>query len=222
MGVQLPRTQITVPTLDDSADMTVGFNEFAVAMERHFVNRFSTYDARATAIPNPSPGMMTYRADGKVVEYYDGNFNDWIPLTQSTNGINSPGSALTGSDSTTSATFVNLAGTGAINNFSFTKHSNSTHILVELAISCFISAGSADTDVEFAANINGTDYLIMRQRLDFVGIREIFMAGRLISGVPRGTYTVTARWRRESGTGTLARSNGDTISFCATEVVSFT
>lgn len=55
-----------------AADVNTYLNEQSVMV-------FATAAARTTALPTPSEGMVTYRTDSNVIEYYDGAA--WVAMT---------------------------------------------------------------------------------------------------------------------------------------------
>jgi len=131
-------------------------------------------------------------------------------LYGSEEGISNAGAA----DSTTSATYVNLAGTSS---FTFRKLFADSRVRIDMAASYFVSAGS--TGARFGARINGTDFDVM-QLFQNVAASHVFATGSaLISGLPAdNNYTVQGRWRRFTGAGTCQRDANDWLTIMAREV----
>jgi hypothetical protein len=120
-----------------------------------------------------------------------------------------------GSDSTTSATHVNMAGPGAVVSYSFTKKRAGTRIKHSMAGGW--SAVTSTTLIRVAMNCNGVDTDCTRAVLA-AGASGQFVGWGYQTGVPAGTYTITARWRREGGGGTASRSTNDWLAIESEEV----
>lgn len=130
-------------------------------------------------------------------------------------GIN--GRAVTsGSDTTTSLTHVNMAGTGAVTSFTFVKRYTATRVRLDGAASVYVGGGGATTNVVVAARINATDYDLWETPC-LVNERQFGTGFRYVTGIPAGTYTVQMRWRRTAATGTLTRDTADWLSASARE-----
>ncbi len=117
------------------------------------------------------------------------------------------------SDSTTSGTYVNLAGSTS---FTYTKFRDDTRLEVDLRASSFIT-GSANTQPSFAAQIGGVDFEIVSMLINPLSTHT-FMSGKGFVNVVAGTYTVQGRWRRVAGAGTLQRGADDWIALSVREV----
>jgi hypothetical protein len=117
-------------------------------------------------------------------------------------GLN--GTSTTGNDDTVSATFVNMAGTAAVTTFSFTKlyAANVTRLQARMKQS-FVAVGG-NVMAEIALRINGVDYVMGAEAPGAAGEYGYVSGERFITGVPAGTYTVQARWRRAAGGGANA------------------
>jgi hypothetical protein len=182
------------------------------------VSPFASASARTSAITSPVEGMVSYLADSDTLWYYSGSA--WIPIGALPNPVGASQAATSaGSDTTTSDTYVNLAGTGAVTSVSFTKLVSTTRIRVALAGTFFTSA--ATTGAMFGVNIGGTDYDVIRHSHNTAGtsIRLPFSGFAFVAaGVAAGNYTVQGRWRRTAGAGTLTRDNNDWLSIEAMEV----
>jgi hypothetical protein len=142
--------------------------------------------------------------------YLDGD-----QVCASENGVN--GAAVTSStDTTTSATYVNLAGTGSVTSFSFTKRYADTRIRVDLSAGFFV-AGTGNSAARFGVQINGTDYDVVNRHINPASTHGEASGVRYITGVPAGAYTVQGRWRRSAGTQTLTRATDNWLSIAARE-----
>lgn len=123
--------------------------------------------------------------------------------------------AASATDSTTSATYVNMA--GASTSFSFTKASSGTRLKATMNVGAFIS-GAANTRPGFAVQIGSTDYDVVGMTINPLATHTINAGFVYLSGIAAGTYTVQGRWRRISGTGTLARNSEDPVAISILEL----
>lgn len=125
-------------------------------------------------------------------------------------------STTSGFDTTTSATFVNCAGTGNLSSFSFTKVFANTSVLLDVQTSFFTSVAAGGA--EFALRINGTDYTCTHENASATGVATKVGGWAIATGIPVGVYTVQARWRRYLGTGTCQRGTDQWMSISAREI----
>jgi hypothetical protein len=133
----------------------------------------------------------------------------------SENGVN--GQAVTsGSDTTSSTAFVNMAGTGSQTSFSFTKRFASTRVFVMISAGFFTGNGAIGP--KFGVLINAVDYEICRQRGAITANAHLSVSGhRYITGIAAGTYTVQGRWAAVDAGAGLTRDIGDSLSISARE-----
>ncbi len=118
-----------------------------------------------------------------------------------------------GSSTTTSSSFAN---TPANSQVSFTKVDADSRLRVDFHVTCYVT-GSA-VSFEFAVEINGTDYPVIKGQLDTVSLHKQFSGVAAISSIATGTHIIQARWKRSSGGGTLTIDNNDKLSFAVTEI----
>lgn len=123
-----------------------------------------------------------------------------------------------GTDSTTSTTYVNMAGTGSQTSFPITKVETVTRIRFEMAFTMFNASGSGPGLV-FGMRINGVDYDVGKLNPTFATTR-VFVDGITWtgSGIPPGIYTVQARWKATTGASAFNRDSGDWLCLSAEEV----
>lgn len=117
-----------------------------------------------------------------------------------------------------SATFVDLTEYGS---FSFSKAYDNTFVRVGLTASCFTSV--AGTRVAWAVRVvqtaGNTTYgatdltmggFVMNAATSHTSVTKFKRyLGLADGGIPAGTYTVSLRWRRVSGTGTITADTND-------------
>jgi hypothetical protein len=121
-------------------------------------------------------------------------------------------------DTTTSGTFVNMAGAGNTTSFTLVKEHDETDVRLDMA--CYYNDTTGVTNAEFALRIDSVDYPVANDYAQ-LGTNRRCAAGFNYTGagaVPAGTYTVQARWRRQAGTGTMTRGVGSSLSISAREV----
>jgi hypothetical protein len=136
------------------------------------------------------------------------------PHLPSVGNLNTTGP--TGSnDDTTSASFANMAGTGAVTSFSFTKRYAASAVWLDITAWMFSATSASDTEV--AVQIDGVDYAIIEVAVA-LNVHVPVNGHRKITGITFGVKTVQARWRRSAGSGTLRRNAGDWLSITAMEV----
>lgn len=124
-------------------------------------------------------------------------------------------SALTGAGTTTSATYANMPATSSQ---AVTKASAGTRLRIEFSCSSFVTVASTVTS--FAVLVNGVDTDISRLFFNPASTHEACPTGIVyISGLAAGAWTVQARWKRTSGTGTLTLDANDWISLDVMEVL---
>lgn len=117
---------------------------------------------------------------------------------------------------TTSAVFVDIAGgsTGT-----FQKEYAETDIALSMGMGMFATAGG--TVGQFALNLSGVGDQTMGQvLLSAPSTENAPSTVKRVTGVPAGTYTLTPRWRRVSGAGTLTiTASSGTLSYSAREII---
>lgn len=107
----------------------------------------------------------------------------------------------------TSGTFVNLPST-TTSSFSFTKRATSSSIRIDMGFRAF-SASAGSTGLRLAVRINGVDYDVALGYFTTTDQYEAFAGFAYVAaGLAPGTYTVQARWRRSTGTGTITTNSG--------------
>lgn len=159
-------------------------------------------------------------ADDDVLTY-DTALNQWVPRAPAPGG----GGALpviktaiqegSATGTTTSATFVDMPGPIEV---SFTKTTGaSTDLLVRLDASLW--SNGSNTAVELAVLVNGVDYPAAQRALNPSATHLQWGGYARITGLASGVYTVRARWRRTSGTGTLTQDRNDATHLSVQEVV---
>ena len=131
-------------------------------------------------------------------------------------GISNPATTA-GSDTTASASYVNMAGTGSVTSFSFTKLISSTRLFVWEAAGWQNSVGVSD--MSFGVNVNSVDYECARQSLNTTTTIGFISGFAIISGLAANTYTIQGRWKKRSGAGTPTRSNAEILAIYAVEIL---
>lgn len=138
-------------------------------------------------------------------------------VSGSNEGVNAK-AVTSGTDTTTSGGYVNLAGTGSVTSFSFVKRFDSTRIRVQMGCAAMYSAVSNPTLAMLGVRINAVDTDVAQVFCATLNERYGNSGVARITGVPAGTYTVQGRWKRVSGPGTLTRDANDWLTIDASEV----
>ena len=139
-----------------------------------------------------------------------------LTAIQYQNEVNISNIAVTsGTDTTTSSSYVNMAGSGSVTSVSFTKVLSVTNIKVSMAVGW--ENASNTSLVKFGVLVDGTDYDVCQSILNAT-LTIGFAAGDvIITGVAAGTYTIQGRWKRAGGTGTPSRSVNEWFSMTVAE-----
>ena len=135
-------------------------------------------------------------------------------LAGSKNGVNAL-AVTSGTDTTISTAYVNLAGTGSVTSFSFTKRYAGTRIRLQLSASCYPTG--AVGGATFGVRINSVDYDVVRIQGSNLSIRASLTGVAYITGVGVGAWTVQGRWKSSSGSVTMTRDVFDWLSIDAQE-----
>lgn len=118
-----------------------------------------------------------------------------------------------GSGTTTSASFANLPGNPSC---TVTKAYDDTDLLVDARIST--QSTLANTSVELAVLVNGTDYVIWRMVHTPANTHDAYGGIIPITGLVAGSYSVVGRWRRPAGGGTITMDSNDWFNMFVREV----
>lgn len=129
--------------------------------------------------------------------------------------------AFTGSGTTTSSSFADIPGTPRI---AVTKYRDNTQFQIFMAVSMTSSATA--TVVELAGTIaypdgvTTVDQVLFHRALNTVSLHQDLVGGVTTPGLtlPGGAYSITGRWRRVSGTGTLSYDSNDSTTLWTREV----
>ncbi len=118
-----------------------------------------------------------------------------------------------GGTSITATTFGNLPNSTGI---TFVKGYGGTE--VKLTLFGRLRTNTVGTQAALAVQINGVDYEVDRQYFDVANAHFQLGGFVSVSGIPAGTYTVRARWRKIGGGGNLTVDDFDCFSMEAREV----
>lgn len=167
--------------------------------------------------PQDRVGLIRWGSDWLIVGSYSGpGFGEASRTIDSL-------SAATGQ--LTSSTFVDLTEFGTL---TFTKFYDNTYVDTQMSYGGFLFSGGTNTRIayglRFAIVNGGAGYIEQDYRLGYifynVSVNHQNGAGRLrILGIPAGTYTVSVRWRRSSGTGSGGADQNDFFAVGINECV---
>lgn len=180
-------------------------------------NAMVLHDDATTPVPALCPGSVFCQpGDWVTVELYG---TQWVI----TNSFSGPGFGeasrrLNGLGSTTgdltSGSFVDLSEFGS---FQFDKLFDNTFVQINALCSAYLNTGT-NTKVEWAVRFTPiaggigytpTDLSVGSLMFNPTLTHLSFRPERRTIGIPAGSYTVSLRWRRESGSGTPRADGGD-------------
>lgn len=215
MSLNTPINGLTYPELTDIPNGPSAIQTLATQLDTKLVPYFGSAGSRDAAITAPVAGLTCIVSGIGMMTYT----TEWVPLTTATS-IQSAAAVTAGNDTTTSATYVDMAGTGAVTSISnWVKYATTTRIRLRMDVAYF-NQTSANL-VAVALKINGTDYTVAQLGGNGVNIHAPITGAAYVaaSAVPSGTYSVQARWKRVSGTGTPTRDTNDWLTFEVQEVI---
>ncbi|HLN64587.1 MAG TPA: hypothetical protein VK464_23940 [Symbiobacteriaceae bacterium] len=131
--------------------------------------------------------------------------------TENVSGVFSAGTTTSASY----ATLPNLVG-GAAASVSIAKQLTSSKLRVDMHVTA--RATIVATIAKFGALVNNVDTDIALMRFDVTTREQVSGTGIIGVGLEAGTYTVTGRWLRSSGTGVMTIDTADFFSMTVAEV----
>jgi hypothetical protein len=157
-------------------------------------------------------GLLIPPGGNFIVGYNDGNTH----TSRLAPFANFAGAGALGS--TSSATFVNIP---ILPFVTVVKQFDANTSNISLIMSQSLFTTIAATGVEFGINLAGgvgTDVLVSSGFLNPATTHLSYTTTKLLTGLAPGTYTLSGRWRRYSGTGILNTNSDDWSSILAGEV----
>lgn len=152
---------------------------------------------------------------GKAGGYLVPHTHTVVPSANGISGL----STTSGIDTCTGSSYQDMAGTGAVTSFSFTKAYSSAVSRIKVTINqTLYQTGGSFPFVQLGVHIGSTDYDLVGATLSQVGTNTQLAGFAYITGIAAGTYTIQARWKRVSGTGTLSRDPANFLCMDAIEV----
>lgn len=181
---------VSIASLTDPPDAETLAKAIANAIVAQSVMRFASASARTAGIASPTAGMVTYLADAKRVDYYDGSA--WVPLKGQTSGsLVTAGSPSTTTEVTTGmqVTLPTRAG-----------------VMYELTASCLARSTNTGDRIELRIR-RGTTTVATQVgggsiRSAVAGTGDT-LVGRGLDTPGAGTTTWTVFLARGSGSGTV-------------------
>lgn len=121
-----------------------------------------------------------------------------------------------GSGTTVSVTFANLPGNPSC---TIVKAYDATRLKVSAFIATFSTL--ANTAVDLGVSCNSVDTFVWHMVHNPANTHDAYGATIFIpaAGLPAGTYTVTGRWRRSAGGGTITMNADDFFNMTVEEVI---
>lgn len=133
-------------------------------------------------------------------------------------GVNAP-AVTSGTDTCSSGTYQNLAGTGSQTSVTIEKKQDGSRLRIDMHAGFYSSATTSGAI--FGVRINSIDYDVAELRATLPAANAHLSASGVlyISGIAAGSVTVQGRWKRGEGAGTLTRDTLDRLSFSVKETV---
>jgi hypothetical protein len=124
----------------------------------------------------------------------------------------------TGTDSTTSASYVNMAGTGSTTVVNYTKKYSAsfTKMKVTMCGSLFVATSAATID--YGIRTNGADFQVGQLNIGTAANHHTIGGTIYVTGIAAGAQTFQARWRRVTGGGAPTRGTDDWLGIVVEEV----
>lgn len=117
---------------------------------------------------------------------------------------------------TTNAAFTNLPGPPTC---TIVKAYTSTRLKINAVVATFSTL--ANTAVDLGVLVNGTDYLVWHMVHNPANTHDAYGGTIFVpaAGLTAGSYTVTGRWRRPAGGGTITMNADDYFNMTVEEVI---
>lgn len=113
----------------------------------------------------------------------------------------------------TSTAFIDLVEFGT---FVFTKNFDNTFVRMQVQVQAFVTTAIAKpfwglrlTPTSGGVGYTPADISMGGLQINALSTHITYTSMRRITGIPAGTYTVSLRWRRVSGTGTISADTND-------------
>lgn len=190
-------------------------------VQEQVVATFANAAARAAAIAAPKVGMVTYRDDAKVQEWWDGAA--WRPTLPHTAGVRRVMGADNALSNPTSYTILPNAADRAALTMSFTKYSPSTVLVLSIAGTFAIDSGVGGQRFYLGLRVNSTDYDV--SQLGFYAGWTLtapwrvaaFPGHQVVSGLAAGVHTIQPVVKLSSAAAVNFHITDDWISYTVTE-----
>jgi hypothetical protein len=179
-----------------------------------------TFDADPSATATPVVNLLSIPLAGDRVwvvsvppagNYMIGRNPAMDPARMDADATNGASAAGT----TTSAAYADMPGSPAV---TITKAYTNTRLKVDFHATCFSTA--VTTVVRFAAGISGVGDGDIAQLFFNPAATHLQVSGSAIFPVPvSGSVTVTGRWRRVAGAGTISTDANDWVSISVQEII---
>lgn len=201
----------------DGDNVPQAFSDYNGGVENRLVQRFLSALDRLARDPLPNVNEISGRADAPgQPEVWNGTA--WVPVAIPTwPGVSNP-AVTSGTDTTASNSFANMAGTGSVTSFSVTKNDGATKLRIDMSMTCF--SDNVNTGCVIGVRINAVDTTVARTPATITsGIHFPVSGFAYVTGLAAGVYTVQARWARAGSgpTGTLTRDSNDWLAVSAIE-----
>lgn len=176
-----------------------------------------TLDGSSVAIPCKCAGNVNAFENDRVVLVLSGDWWTVVGVFNRRWTSHQGKSLYQAAGTTTSQSFGDVPTPVSV---TFQKMFDATRIYVQIQAGAFCTATPCETEwaaIVDAPNYAATEWLVTSIPHTGAFSRESSTDWRFISGINAGTYTVTAKWRRKSGTGTSSTDGVEKVALSVME-----
>lgn len=159
-----------------------------------------------------------YRAGANQLQTDDMFRANSVVLAGNGASIGQAATTVGNNDDLTSASYVNMAGTGSLTVVNYTKKYSATFTKMKVTMTGTCAAITAVATCNFGIRTNATDFQMGFININAISQHHTFAGCILIAGIAAGAQTFQARWLRTTGAGTLRRTSDDWLSIVVEEV----
>lgn len=159
----------------------------------------SSFSALANVI-NPEEGTLAYTRDNDTVYLYNGGGWQKYPAL----GHGGTKGMLSSSSTLNSTTYADLPGAASLS-FNFTKIRTDSKVVARMKVNMFSDVNSMH--LQLGMRIGTTDYDVGKQYYTNGNLYLPASGEVTITGLTTGTYSITGRYKRISGTGNFVTNN---------------
>lgn len=149
----------------------------------------------------------------------DGRFvSNGMSLLGNTEMISNLAVTTVTNDTKADNTYANMAGTGSVTSLTITKKYSAAISKIRVLMSCSMFSTVSNTGVDLAVRVNSIDVELGTFFFSALNQHHTIVVGDELTTLAAGAWSIQARWKRPSGTGTLTRANNDWLMMSAEEI----